>query len=64
MPEHQLLNTSDERGSISLPGSFFTQVMPKIQYLAELKVVLYVTYLMSQKAQPSSRGFRLSGRAR
>jgi len=55
MPEHQLLNTSDERGSISLPGSFFTQVMPKIQYLAELKVVLYVTYLMSQKAQPSTR---------
>jgi DNA replication protein len=54
MSEHQLLNTNDERGLISLPGSFFTQVVPKIQYLAELKVVLYVSYLMSQKAQPST----------
>ncbi|MHC1578438.1 MAG: DnaD domain-containing protein [Dehalococcoidia bacterium] len=53
MPEHQLLNTNRDRGSISLPDSFFTQVMPKIEYLAELKVVLYVSYLMLQEAEPS-----------
>jgi len=32
-----------------LPDSFFTQVMPKIQDLVELKVVLYVAYLILRK---------------
>jgi DNA replication protein len=32
-----------------LPDSFFTQAVPKIQDLAELKVVLYVAYLILQK---------------
>jgi len=38
-----------------LPESFFTQVMPKIQDLAELKVVSYVAYLILRKQDPSSR---------
>ena len=32
-----------------MPESFFTRVMPKIQNLAELKVVLYVAYLVTRK---------------
>jgi DnaD/phage-associated family protein len=38
-------------GFISLPDSFFTQVMLKIQNLAELKVVLYVSYLILRKPE-------------
>jgi DNA replication protein len=34
-----------------LPDSFFTQAMPKIQDLAELKVVLYVSYLILRKQE-------------
>ena len=37
---------------IPLPGSFFTQVMPKIQDIAELKIALYVSYLIQQKQGP------------
>ena len=55
MTERQLLNTNSKTGFISLPDSFFTQVMPKIQYLAELKVVLYVSYLMLRKVEPSAQ---------
>jgi DnaD/phage-associated family protein len=36
---------------IPLPGSFFTQAMPKIQDLAELKTVLYVSYLILRKQE-------------
>jgi DnaD/phage-associated family protein len=36
-------------GFISLPDSFFTQALPKIQDLAELKVVLYTSYLILRK---------------
>jgi DNA replication protein len=36
-------------GFISLPDSFFTQTMPKMQNLAELKVALYVAYLILRK---------------
>jgi DnaD/phage-associated family protein len=36
-------------GFISLPDSFFTQVLPKIQDLAELKIVLYASYLILRK---------------
>ena len=38
-----------------MPESFFTQVMPKIQDLAELKVVSYVAYVILRKQDPSSR---------
>ena len=36
---------------ISLPDSFFTQVLPKIRDLAELKAVLYVFYLILRKQE-------------
>ena len=34
---------------VRLPKSFFTQVMPKVQELAELKIVLCAFYLIQQK---------------
>jgi DnaD/phage-associated family protein len=34
---------------VSLPSSFFTQVMPEIQDIIELKVALHVSYLIQQK---------------
>jgi DNA replication protein len=49
MPERQLSSSQRKTGFISLPDSFFTQAVPKIQDLAELKVVLYVAYLILQK---------------
>ena len=49
MPNRQLSSSQREIDFISLPDSFFTQVMPKIQNLAELKVVLYVAYLILRK---------------
>jgi DNA replication protein len=49
MPERQLSSSQRKTDFISLPDSFFTQVVPKIQDLAELKVVLYVSYLILRK---------------
>jgi len=49
MPERQLSSSQVKTEFISLPDSFFTQVMPKIQELAELKVVLSVAYLILRK---------------
>jgi len=49
MPDRQLSSSQRETDFISLPDSFFTQVMPKIQDLAELKAVLYVAYLILRK---------------
>ena len=49
MSERQLSSSQRTTGFISLPESFFTQAMPKIQDLAELKVVLYVAYLIRRK---------------
>jgi DNA replication protein len=49
MPERQLSSSQRKTGFISLPDSFFTREVPKIQDLAELKVVLYVAYLILQK---------------
>jgi DnaD/phage-associated family protein len=34
---------------VPLPDSFFTQAMPRIQDLAELKIALYVSYLILRK---------------
>ena len=50
MPDRQLLSSHSETRLVSLPDSFFSHVMPKIQDLAELKVVLYVCYLMRRKS--------------
>ena len=40
---------SGEREFTSLPDVFFTQIMPKIQDIAELKVTLYIFYLLNHK---------------
>ena len=49
MPDRQLSSSQRATGFISLPDSFFTQAVPKIQDLAELKIVLYVAYLILRK---------------
>ena len=49
MPEQQLSSSHNKTGFISLPGTFFTQTVPRIQDLAELKVALYVAYLVLRK---------------
>ncbi len=49
MPDRQLSSSQRKTDFISLPDSFFTQTVPKIQDLAELKVVLYVAYLALRK---------------
>jgi DNA replication protein len=49
MPDRRLSSSQRETGFISLPESFFTQTLPKIQDLSELKVVLYVAYLITRK---------------
>jgi len=49
MPDRQLSISQRKTGFISLPDSFFTKVVPKIQDLAELKVVLYVAYLILRR---------------
>jgi DNA replication protein len=51
MPDRQLSSSHRTTGFISLPDSFFTQAVPKIQDLAELKTVLYVAYLALQKQE-------------
>jgi DNA replication protein len=55
MPDRQLSGCYRETGLVSLPGSFFTQVVPKIQDLAELKIVLYVAYITLQRHDPSTQ---------
>jgi DnaD/phage-associated family protein len=49
MPDRQLSSSQRKADFISLPESFFTQVMPKIQGLAEVKIVLYAAYLILRK---------------
>jgi len=51
MPNRQLSSSQRKTDFISLPDSFFTQAMPKIQDLAELKIVLYVAYLILRKQE-------------
>jgi DNA replication protein len=49
MPDRQLSSSQRKTGFISLPESFFNQALPKIQDLAELKIALYVAYLILRK---------------
>jgi DNA replication protein len=51
MPNRQLSSSQRTTGFISLSESFFTQAVPKIQDLAELKIVLYVAYLILRKQE-------------
>ena len=53
MSDRQLSSSQKEMGFISLPESFFTQLVPKIQDLAELKVALYAAYLILRKPDHS-----------
>jgi DnaD/phage-associated family protein len=50
---------------IPLPLSFFTRVLPKIQDIVELKVILYVFYLIHQKqaAKPQRTGLKMNDSA-
>jgi len=49
MPNRQLSSSQRKTDFIPVPDSFFTQAVPKIQDLAELKIVLYTAYLILQK---------------
>ncbi|HXZ94797.1 MAG TPA: DnaD domain protein [Dehalococcoidia bacterium] len=60
MSYRQLSSSQKETGFISLPESFFTQTVPKIQDLAELKVALYVAYLILRKPDPSTQRSKCS----
>ena len=51
MPDRQLSSSQRKTDFISLPDSFFTQAVPKIQDLAELKIVLYAAYLILRKQE-------------
>jgi DNA replication protein len=51
MPDRQLSSSQMKTDFISLPDSFFTKAVPKIQDLAELKIVLYVSYLILRKQE-------------
>jgi DNA replication protein len=51
MPDRQLSSAQRKTDFIWLPESFFTQVLPKIQDLAELKIALYVSYLILRKQE-------------
>jgi DnaD/phage-associated family protein len=55
MPDRQLSSSQRKTGFVSLPESFFTQAVPKIQDLTELKVVLYVAYLILRKPDPGTQ---------
>jgi DNA replication protein len=51
MPDRQVSSSQRKTNFVSLPESFFTQAVPKIQDLAELKTVLYVAYLILRKQE-------------
>jgi DNA replication protein len=51
MPDRQVSNSQSKTDFVSLPDSFFTQAVPNIQDLAELKIVLYAAYLILQKQE-------------
>ena len=60
MPNRQISNSQRKTDFISLPDSFFTQAVPKIQDLAELKTVLYASYLILRKQDPSTQRSKCS----
>ena len=60
MPNRQLSSSQRKTDFISLPDSFFTQAVPKIQDLTELKIVLYVAYLILRKQDPSTQSAECS----
>ncbi len=51
MSDRQLSSSQGKTDSVSVPDSFFAKVVPKTRDLDELKVVLYVAYLILQKPE-------------
>jgi DNA replication protein len=51
MTERRSLGSQTETGFVALPELFFTRVMPGIQDVVELKLVLYVSYLILRKQE-------------
>ena len=51
MSERKLSSFHRKTEFISLPDTFFTKLVPKIQDLAELQIVLYVAYLTLRKQE-------------
>jgi len=51
MSDRQLSSSRRKTDSVSVPDSFFAQVVPKTRDLDELKVVLYVAYLILQEPE-------------
>jgi len=51
MPNRQLSGSQSKTDFVWLPESFFAQVLPKIQDLAELKIALYVSHLILRKQE-------------
>jgi len=60
VPNLQPAGSQARTAPIYLADSFFTQVLPKIQDLAELKVVLYAAYLAVRKWAPDTRKYQCS----
>ena len=60
MPDKQVLSAHRKTGSVFLPDSFFTQVMPRIQNLVELKVVLCVAHMILRKQPPGTHRSEVS----
>ena len=53
MPKSQFSDPHLKKDFIPLPDFFFIQVVPKIQDIVELKVILYVFYLIHHKQEDS-----------
>ena len=51
MTEQKLSSFHRKTEFVSLPDTFFTKLVPKIQELAEFKVVLYAAYLILKKQE-------------
>jgi len=51
MPNRQLSGSQSKTDFVWLPESFFAQVLPKIQDLAELKIALHVSHLIQRKRE-------------
>jgi hypothetical protein len=56
MPDRKSSGARETAGFVYLPDAFFAKVMPKIQDLAELKIILYVAYLSGQKQNAAGGG--------
>ncbi len=56
MPERRASSCPDKPGCVSLPDSFVTDTLPRVQDVAELKAVLYLAYLIQRRQAPAGQG--------